>query len=360
MMRLRPVIGIALCVATSAAACGDDAEESWILVEEDLPGALLSVWGTSGEDVWVVGGDPDQRVAGNGPLAPQVMHWDGSVWDAVDTGTQGSLWWVFGFEGGAIYLGGDGATILQYRDDSFGEMATPGTTETVFGIWGCAPDDVWAVGGNYGGSDGAFAWHFDGESWTQPADFPSDELAASALWKVSGRSCDDVWMVGTNGATLYWDGDTLTPGNAGISESLFTIHCRSDKCVAVGGFGSGRLVENDGSGWVERSPEFASGLVGVCGTEDAGVAVGWYGEIYTEGASGWTPDEDAIPMADTLHACWIDPSGEVWAVGGQVQQYPLIRGLLVYRGSAPPTGAPPGSPRTPARQFRAALTTGGE
>ena len=34
---------------------------------------------------------------------------------------QGDLWWVFGFEGGPVYMGGTGGTILRYapQDGSF-------------------------------------------------------------------------------------------------------------------------------------------------------------------------------------------------------------------------------------------------
>src|SRR5262245_43354297 len=45
-------------------------EEGWSLVFNKLPGALISVWGTSENDVWTVGGDP-----GDGPT---VLHYDGT------------------------------------------------------------------------------------------------------------------------------------------------------------------------------------------------------------------------------------------------------------------------------------------
>src|SRR5690606_12783982 len=184
-------------LALGAAACGDDdtSGSDWHVVQEELPGALLSVWGGAPDDVWAVGGDPDQTLADNGPAPPQVLHWDGAAWETLDPGTQGSLWWVFGRPGGAIYMGGENATIVKYEGGAFSVMDTPGTTETVFGIWGCSedPSQVWAVGGNYGGSDGAFAWRLDGDAWVAADGFPSDELAGSALWKVHGRACDDAY-----------------------------------------------------------------------------------------------------------------------------------------------------------------------
>ena len=61
-------------------------EATWQLVHRDLPGALLSVWGTNASDVWAVGGDARD---GAGPL---VIHFDGDTWTRVATGkTQGNL-----------------------------------------------------------------------------------------------------------------------------------------------------------------------------------------------------------------------------------------------------------------------------
>src|SRR5688572_27135041 len=83
------------------AACGS--EERWQTVQRDLPGALLSVWGTSASDIWAAGADSRD---GKGPT---VQRFDGSEWKRVDTGqTSGDLWWVHGFAGGPVYFGGSG------------------------------------------------------------------------------------------------------------------------------------------------------------------------------------------------------------------------------------------------------------
>lgn len=146
------VAGLAI-VGTLCVGCGErDAkpQETWQVVHQDLAGGLLSVWGTSSNDVWAVGGDPD----GEGPT---VLHFDGSKWAALSTGTTGDLSWVFGFDAGPVYMGGEGGTILSYANGKFERMETPSREETIFGIWGSSPDDVWAVGGRSGGANGAFA-----------------------------------------------------------------------------------------------------------------------------------------------------------------------------------------------------------
>ena len=134
---------LALVFATMLlAACPADPQsnpDSWEIVHQGLPGALLSVWGASSTDVWAVGGDTLDG------LGPAVIHFDGETWTRVETGqTQGNLWWVYGFEDGPVFMGGDGGVILRYEGGIFTQMDTPGT-DTVYGLWGSSAQDMWAV-----------------------------------------------------------------------------------------------------------------------------------------------------------------------------------------------------------------------
>jgi hypothetical protein len=318
----------------AGAACGGDDGagdgQEWEMVAQDLPGALLSVWGTAPDDIWAVGSDPD----GEGPT---VMHEDGSGWQTLDTGTTGDLWWVFGFDGGDVYMGGAGGTILVHRNGEFTAMETPRTDVTVFGIWGCAPGVLWAVGGALGGASGAFAWRLAPGAggapgrWVEAEGFPTDLVEEDAIWKVYGRSCDDVWLVGTDGLVVHWDGQEFAPDQAG-GESLFTVHASADRFAAVGGFGTGTLIENDGGGWVDATPEDVPPLVGVCLTEDGGVAVGQFGAVVERDRGGrWAPVETGLQIDLTMHSVWIDPDGGVWSVGGQVLTAPFVDGLMLHR-----------------------------
>jgi hypothetical protein len=74
--------------------------ESWHTVFTGLPGALLSVTGTSDSDVWAVGSDAND---GQGPL---VLHFDGSAWKRYVTGISGDLWWAQVFADGSVFAGG--------------------------------------------------------------------------------------------------------------------------------------------------------------------------------------------------------------------------------------------------------------
>lgn len=300
----------------------------WAIVGQKLPNALLSVWGTSATDVWTVGSDTGD---GTGPL---VLHFDGTAWERKATGASGDLWWVFGFEGGPVYVGGEGGLMLRYQNGTFTRLTTPGTA-VVSGIWGATPEDVWAVGAESGGAKGAFAWRLrGGDTFENAPGFPPGLVDTDAIWKVWGQSAHDVWLVGSMGKTLHWDGAAFTQVSAGTGETLFTVHANSSRVVAVGGFGTGRLVENTGSGWVNVAPPGVQALAGVWLTEKTGFAVGQYGSVYAQGDAGWEEQDTGFSFSQTLHSVWVDPSGGVWAAGGNVLTIPLKDGVLVHRGPA--------------------------
>lgn len=325
-----------LCAAAVVAAlvgCGSSASTpDWQIVARRQPSALLSIWGTSDRDVYLVGGDAND---GRGPA---VLHFDGTAWTRLATGQVGNLWWVFGFPGGPIYMGGDGGMILRYQGGQFTRMTVQATpnTGTVFGIWGASPDDVWAVGGNPGGGSGAFAWRLQGDTWVAAAGLPVDP-ARDALWKMYGRSASDAWIVGTNGTAVRWDGSALTSANVG-GESLFTVHGDASRFVAVGGFGTGKIVENTGTGWHDASPSGAPALIGVCLSAHGDYAVGQEGAVFTRNGASWSAVKLGVVLDESFHSVWVDPSGGVWAVGGQVLTLPLTDGIVVHQGAPVPEG----------------------
>jgi len=305
---------------------GDDGDSrTWQVVGSEMPAALVSVWGTSASDGYPVGGD-----TGSGPA---VLHYDGSTWRMLQTGQRGNLWWVYGFAGGPVFMGGDGGMVLRYENGTFTKIPTPGT-DVVFGIWGASPSDVWAVGGAIGGSNGGFAWRLQGDAFVAAPDLPADIPGTAAIWKMYGRSANDAWMVGTMGKTVRWDGSTLTEVPAGIGESLFTVHADATRYIAVGGFGTGLILENADGTWQDATPDpRPPGLVAVYTSEKGTYAVGQDGAVYSRGDAAWRQEDLGFTVDETFHSVWVDPDGGTWIVGGQVQVQPLIDGIMVYSGS---------------------------
>jgi hypothetical protein len=64
-------------------------------------GQLSGVWGTSPDDLWVVG--------------HMVLHWDGSAWTKVNIETGSSLADIGGVNGRNVWAVGVGGTIMRGR-----------------------------------------------------------------------------------------------------------------------------------------------------------------------------------------------------------------------------------------------------
>jgi hypothetical protein len=325
-------------MALSGAGCGDEDSSSagpptpsgtWTTPGEALEAALLSVSGTSAQDIWVVGAAP-------GPAAEGlVAHWDGSAWTRVATGQRADLWWVHALASDRVFIAGANATILIGDGRTFTRQRVPGRgADTVFGVWAAAPDDAWAVGGRAGRA--GFLWHFDGATWREvplPDDTPLDARGElPALFKVWGRAADDVYAVGGNGLMLHFDGRTWAVVPTDTTETLFTVHGNANETLVVGA-GGGVF---DGAG--QR--------VGPAGTPLLqGVHVTPSGEAWLTGANGavWRRDAGgefervstglSVTPA-SLHAVFADAAGAVWAVGGGVLTPALDAGVLVRLGEA--------------------------
>lgn len=318
---------IAVWLSFVAIGCGGDDGPTWDVVVEEQPGALLSVWGTTADDVWIVGAD---AADGTGPI---VFHQSGGELERVPTGeTEGDLWWVYGFVDGPVFMGGSGGLILRYSGGTFEKMATPATAKVVFGLWGASPSDMWAVGGE-AGSGGGFAWRLSGDTWTPEPSLPAEVPTTGALWKIHGTSADQAWIVGSNGLSFEWNGSTLTEGSTGVGSSLFTVYGNAERYVAVGGLASGIIVENDGSGWTDATPDpLPDSLTGVTlDGQGGGIAVGFYGSVYERVDAEWVREDLGFSLNENLHGVWIDPDGGVWAAGGNTIAPPLNGGVLLRR-----------------------------
>src|SRR5258706_14912027 len=110
-------LGSALALSCLTIACSGEPsasdEPGWREVFRDLPGALISVSGTSEKDVWTVGGDPGD---GSGAF---VLHFDGTGWRRLSTGQNADLWWAHPFLDVPVFIGGSKGTILRYQNDTF-------------------------------------------------------------------------------------------------------------------------------------------------------------------------------------------------------------------------------------------------
>ena len=192
---------------------------------------LRDVDATSATNAWAVGyANGDSGVNGL-PRNTLAMRWNGSSWSIVPTPQPGTN--IRQLYGVKAFSTGDAWSVGWYYDTSFhGEalvlhwngsawtqvtVPDPGTSgNSLEGIAGTAPNDIWAVGyytisGEKGVLGHPLAMHYNGTTWTQT------EMPASGtgtfLHAVTAVSANDVWAVGSkNGyhepVAYHWNGST--------------------------------------------------------------------------------------------------------------------------------------------------------
>lgn len=329
---------LALSALVLAGACSDPQPDGrWQVVTSGQPEAILSVAGSRGGNTWFVGAD-----RGRGPL---VVRYDGARFVRHDSGHRGDLWWVQAFDDGSALMAGSDGSVLRYRDGAFERLSTPGLgKQTLFGLAGQRPDDVWFVGGA-AGRDG-FIWHLRGAHFDEvplPLDVPrrSDGELPSVL-KTWVSADGQAWFVGDRGLLLHAPvgaAPRLLPLAA--RERWFTIaglpdavgEAAATSLVAVGGNTQGHLLEGRG-GFAPLQPEGLPLLQGVFVDARGAIAVGQFGAVIERSNGEWQRQDPELAFpAESLHAVYRAPGGTVWAVGGNVLSTRLDQGIVLRRAS---------------------------
>ena len=208
----------AFVVPALVAACDPDPSDPEVVDTTwteafDASGAgwLLSVWGPAPGQRFAVGGTPTEgrieKEQADGSWAPV----------AVPAGVP-LLNWVFGFGSSDVVVVGNDGTILRGDGTTFSQVASP-TDQDLWGVWGSAPNDVWAVGGSARLASGVpTLLHYDGAAWTSVEVPPLTPTGVRALFKVWGSSATDVYAVGQIGVAIHWDGATWTEVRTGAGD----------------------------------------------------------------------------------------------------------------------------------------------
>ncbi|MCA9564236.1 MAG: hypothetical protein KC561_12145, partial [Myxococcales bacterium] len=343
------IVAALLMLAAITPGCADDPVDRLPLAEAQVftPAAMhegaafLSAGGTGADDVWLVGAQPAPNTSAT------VLHFDGTEWSTLDTGVRHTLWWIHAFENGPVFAAGGGASVVRIEDGTVERLETPVFFgNTIFGLWGATPDDLWAVGG-FAGRAG-FIWHWDGATWTDsplPEDFPRNQDGeVPALFKVWGRNADDVWAVGGAGSVVHWDGSAWSVVESGTTEQLFTVTGDEDDVIIVGGSGTGVLLRGGLDGFVDEGPALEAPLL-------QGATVDGDGTLWVAGATGFAArlvrgqdwervDLNLESTPQSIHALWSDGAGHIWAVGGGVLSPALEAGVACASVDVPTVWVP--------------------
>ncbi len=289
----------------------------------------MSVWGSSPSDVYVVGGAP-----GRGKIA----HFDGADWTdpLVGTSTVPLVNWAYGFGPNQVFFAAQSGVILRADGAQITQMTTP-TTEDLWGVWGAAPNDLWAVGGRGQGAGQATLLHYDGVAWTQVALPPLQRANVFAFFKVWGTSANNVYVVGQRGVVLHYDGQQWTELLVGATGDLVALWGTGpDRIAMVGGRGNGQIVTYDGVSFRQQSLSPLPGLSGVwMGRPDRIHVGGEDGLVARVDFDSLTVVEEPVDTRLSLHALFGD-GARLWAVGGSLLSLqPPHRGVVLRRAQDP-------------------------
>lgn len=169
-------------------------------------GAVHGFWGSSADDVWYIADNSEK----NGWQRAITMHGtrsaakDGgpleTTWTAFDSQSTALLEAIWGSSKDDVWVVGDMGVIRRMTPGlTRWAIVASGTTQALHAIWGSSAHDVWAVG------DFGTILHWNGTSWkASVAALPAGKKKAH-LFGVWGSGPKDVWIVG-DGITLHSTG----------------------------------------------------------------------------------------------------------------------------------------------------------
>lgn len=244
---------------------------------DDL-GVLWGAWGSAPDEVYVVGDDG------------VVLHWNGQLWERQPSGTKLPLHGVWGPGPGETFAVGWMGVICHRRggvwrwvqggevDPFGGGYASRPQNQPLFGVWGRAPDDVWAVG------DHGRIVHFDGDVWEETESGLDTHLRA-----LVGFADGSLLVAGLQGLIARIDGREWIPMEVGTAANITRLWVRgSNDVYAVGGEYDaasnrfqGRAFHYDGARWRELdAAQPLERLRSVSGDGTLTLAVGDRGSLY--------------------------------------------------------------------------------
>lgn len=275
--------------------------------------AMRALWGSSATDIWA-GGDEGL-----------LLHYDGTSWASVPSGTTDPLVALWGSAPDDIWaLGDTGAdhsavdsynrTLLHYDGRTWAPIwhGVTGPSQNIR-ISGSGPNDIWV--------DGAPPLHYDGTAWTA---FPQGSPSAMChfwVWAV-----DDVWRgcSSSSGWSLaHFDGtawtDSSVPGATGINSILALWGSVGNDVWAASD--TSKLLHYDGAGWkVEALPQYSS-VVGFWGSGPKDLwGIDFTTLLHYDGAT-WSEANPGFHIP--LHGLWGSGPKDLWAVGedGAILRY---------------------------------------
>jgi hypothetical protein len=283
---------------------GAAAWEKIELVEPYKSSPIYDVWGTSDQDLYIVGAKyPEGATHWSG----FVCHYNGAGWTEIAGGNSTWLYDMWASSASNIFAVGENnasvGMILHYNGSSWTETTLG---NILYGIWGASATNVFAVGvGNY-------IYHYDGTGWTTMTTPVDNGYSYEKIWGSSGT---DVFAVGfyyptasdESYAILHYDGSTWSLMQAGSGGRLMNVWGSSASDVFAVGYPG--ILHYNGSTWSVMKSYASMGayVYSIWGSSSSDVFAGRIdGHVMHYNGTNWTDLE-----ADNINALW-----NIWGLSG--------------------------------------------
>lgn len=210
------------------------------------------------------------------------------------------------------------------------EPLNTGATETVRGIWGSTPANIFIAGdsGIYNGS---------GSTWQHM--LPGENLRS--IW---GFSASDIYAVGEGGMIRHYDGTSWTAMASGTTTRLnYVWGPHPERVYAVGDNGLILLYEADKAVWRQMASPTEETLWSIWGDAVLNTSGQYAYDIYVVGdngiilyGAGWAWEEMASPTAEDLFTVWGSACNYIFAAGGNgmLMRYDCESWKIIPSGTA--------------------------
>jgi len=277
---------------------------------------LYAIWGTSASNVYAVGMD--------GAL----LHCDGTTWTAEISSTTEKLNAIWGVNETNIYVVGDNGALLH--------KTAAGTTwavetESLKDVDGSnlSTTDFYSVRGSsaanvYMGSINGWFIRFNGTAWTEydPAP-PTGSSKIAGIWPFNSTNIYCSTAAGDYGRVFHYDGNSweqVYGGGAGIA--LYSIWGNTISDIYVAG-STGLILQFNGTEWLTIGSGTTQKLYSIWGSSASNVfAVGVQGTIVHNRGAGFVAEN--FSTTNDLFGVWVAPDGSIaYAVGtdGMILKY---------------------------------------
>lgn len=287
-----------------------------------------------------------------------ILRFNGTTWTQHTKVKGGALLSIWGSAPNDIWVGGDAGlfhgTGTSSSTVTFENVSAPGNAQApIMSIWGSGPKDVWAVGNLLTFPYVARVLHytdgFAGAGW-QIDPVSNNPILTARVW---GNGTSGVWIAGIRNNPITIDHELVTlrraigssafvevpmpkdpagGGSAGQIDKLFDGAVAADGTVWVlgrtntskPGFARGTTTDGTTFAWtfVPHGPSVGpvSSFVWGKGKNDQWIG-GEYGRFHHWDGTSWTQARTTItkfPDTTNLNAIWGSPSGEMWVVGNGI------------------------------------------